>query len=278
MKYSFVVGKMTQILTFLRRAFIFFFILSALTTHVEADPKLEIAEEYRASGYDEQQKGNLNDALNYYFKASALGLQSPTLFNDIAIIYEEIGIDQKAENYYLKAINTDKSYLPAYMNIAYFYQKHGQKDKAAEYFRLRYEFAEAGDPWGEKAKEELLRLRPDYQKWITYLEAQKLSQQIEDDAQEDLIKRVKLSKDHFQRGKQHFSLQEYQKAVQEYDHALKLLPDNPRYREARQKAMVEMSKQNVRNFSEEAMRMLEAGDTAQARTEIRKMLTTIPSR
>ena len=112
--------------------------ISCITFHtnVSAGIMEQTAEDYRALGYAEQQKGNINEALAYYTKAATLGVENPALFNDMGVLYEGIDLNSRAKQYYLKAIQSDANYLPAYINLAYLYQRLGRKEKAALYFKI----------------------------------------------------------------------------------------------------------------------------------------------
>jgi len=243
---------------------------------VSANIKLQAAEEYRDKGFAEHQKGNLNNAQTYYIKAISLGLDSPVAFNDMGILYEQIGLDNKAESSYLSALKSDKHYLPAYLNLAYLYQKHGDLDKAFRYFKIRYEMAQPGDPWAQKAKAELIKINPGYKQWVVSREAQKFTEELVQKAQKELADRVQRANEHYKRGQKYFISQSNRDALIEFNKALVLTPDNPKIIEARDKVVLEMVKQNIKEHSDQAIRMLSAGDSNSAKNEIQKMLTTIP--
>ncbi len=252
--------------------------ISVITFHtfVSADIKENTAEEYRALGYAQQQKGNLNEALSYYTKATSLGVNSAELLNDMGVLYEEIDLYGKAETHYLDAVQSDPKYLPPYINLAYLYQRLGRSDKAAQYIKLRFELGNPMDPWAQKAKEELLKIDPLYREWTASLEAASLNQQLEAKSRDEFFQRVKRSQEHYQRGEAYFKNDEYEKAVEEYDQALYFAPKNPKTIDARKLALLEIAKKSVKEQSEQALKRLEVGDTLSARHEIQKMLTTIP--
>src|SRR3989338_7492967 len=112
----------------LRSSSAFLFFISSITFHtfVSAGILEDTAEKYRASGYEQQQKGNLNEALANYTKATSMGIENQVIYNDMGVLYENIDMTSRAEHYYLSAIKLDSGYLPAYNNLAYFYQKHGK--------------------------------------------------------------------------------------------------------------------------------------------------------
>src|SRR3989338_10037908 len=96
----------------------------------------------------------------------------------MGVLYEKINMLPRAEKYYLKAIDLDSNYLPAYINLAYLYQRLGKMEKAAEYFKLRYELGNSEEPWAQKAKEELIRINPEYADWVNALEAGELNKKL----------------------------------------------------------------------------------------------------
>lgn len=254
--------------------------LSSITfqTHASADIQTETAENYRALGYAEQQKGNLNEALAYYTKATALGLENPVILNDMGVLYENIDMLSRAEKYYLKALDLDPDYLPAYNNLAYLYQRLGKTDKAAEYFKMRYERGNPDEPWAQKAKEELVRMNPEYADWARSMEAEALDRKLVAKSRQEFQERMVRSQEHLAKGERHFHNKEYEEAISEYDLALQLTPDNPKVQEARDRALLEIAKDSVRERSQDALKRLETGDTVSARHEIQRILTSIPDK
>ena len=111
--------------------------ISFITFHTDvlAAPNQSLYGKYRDLGYQEQQKGNLSEALTYFSKAVSLGVEDPVVFNDMGIIYEQLGYLGKAEKYYGKALTINPDYLPAYSNIAYLYLNNGFPDKAFPVFQ-----------------------------------------------------------------------------------------------------------------------------------------------
>jgi tetratricopeptide (TPR) repeat protein len=259
-------------------AFLFFISSVTFHTYVSAGIQEETAEQYRALGYAEQQKGNLNEALTYYTKATALGMENQVIFNDMGVLYENIDMLARAEQYYLKAIDLDPDYLPAYNNLAYLYQRLGKMDKAAEYFKLRYQLGNPEENWAQKAKDELIRIDPQYADWAHTLEAEALNRTLVAKSREEFQQSMVRSQEHFKKGEQHFHNKEYEEAMKEYDLALQLTPENPKVEEARDRTVLEMAKESVRERSKDALKRLETGDTISARYEIQRILTAIPDK
>jgi Flp pilus assembly protein TadD len=218
----------------------------------------------------------LNEALSLYTKATTLGLENAMLLNDMGVLYEEIDFYARAEHYYLRSIQLDQRYLPPYINLAYLYQKLGRTEEAVQYFKRRYELGAADDPWAQKAKEELIKLRPEYKGWVASIEGEALNRQIVDQSRQAFYQTVQKSQEHYRRGQELFDDGNYRGALQEYDRAIGLTPKNPKIIDARKRVMLEMAKASVREQSKEAIRRLELGDTVSARHEIQKILTTIP--
>ncbi len=193
------------------------------------------AEDYRVKGFIEQKKGNFHDALSFYEKALALGMQTAMVYNDIGIVCERIGVFLKAEYYYRKAIELDQNYLPAYMNLSYLYIEKGFPEKAIDYLKKRYQLGEYGDFWTERAKEELLRMDPSSIQWINRLEkkrirkaSQSLEQEILDKARYEFEEIVQTAETHYQKGHRFLEAGKYALAETEFERALAITPDNPK--------------------------------------------------
>lgn len=255
------------------------FIISCITfqTNGFANSKNKTAVQFRDKGFIEQQKGNLNEALTQYSKAVSLGLSTPDIFNDMAVVYEQIGLNQRAESLYLQAVEVDPNFLPATMNLAFFYKKMDDPQKAAGYFRRRFELGDPNDSWTVKAKQELLKIDPDYQNYINAIEARRLQQEILDQKEREFYNRVKLSREIYHEGLSLYKKKEYQKSIMIFDEALKLAPGDRKIIASKKKAKLELAKENIRKSSNEAIEMLEAGNIISAKREINNMLTTIPN-
>ena len=258
-----------------------FISLSYITFHIQdvsADSTKDLAEKYRNAGYDLQKKGDLNGALKFYTKAIALGgATNPVLLNDVGILYEQLGIVGKAEQHYLQAIQQDSHYLPAYSNLAYLYLNAGYPDRAFIYFRKRYEMADLNDPWGQKAKEEMLKIKPEYKSWVLHFEAQQLNQAMEEREKKKLVAQVTQANQYYARGKEQLQDGELEKALVEYNKALSLTPDNPDIQEARQQVVRKLAAKQIQERSEIAIKNVKAGDSYSARREIQSILSTIPN-
>jgi len=244
---------------------------------VFADIKDKTAEEYRILGYAQQQKGNFFEALSYYTKAIELGLESPVVLNDMGVLYEQIGFRSKAEQYYLQSFQTDEKYLPVLSNLAYFYKVSGDVEVAFYYFKKRFELGEPSDRWTLKAKEELLKIHPEYIKWIVNREAEQLDRELVFQVHRAFSDQVKRSDEHFKRGQNFQRDGKYDRAIIEFDQALGLTPKNPIIVRAKREILLQMARRDLQERSEKALQMLDSGDTNSAKNEVRKILSTIPN-
>jgi len=263
--------------TFLIFSFLFFTFHPSV--FAEKEIKEKSAQELRLKGYDAQQKGNLQEALSYYVKASALGLADPSIFNDIGVIYEQLGMLDRAEESYLQALDVDSHYLPTYTNLAYFYEKQGNTKEAIAYLKKRIEWGDSKDPWTDKAKQGLAEFGkkdPSVRKWLTQFEASELNQELTRKSQEEFYKRVVDAEQYYQSGKKLAKEKKYENAIEEYDRALFLTPKNPKIVNVRNEARIAYAQVKVKEHADLAIKMLELGDTFSAKLEIRRILANIP--
>jgi len=245
-------------------------------TNVLAASKKKLYDQYRELGNQEQQKGNLNEALTYFIKAISLGNDDPEIFNDMGMIYEQLGFLAKAEENYAMAIKKDRNFLPAYSNMAMMYLNNGYPDKAFPFFKKRYEMSKAGDAWGQKAKEEMLKIKPEYRAWFLRVEAEKLNKQIVEKNHQDFVDRVTKANEHYLKGVKHVNKQELDLALNEFDRALQLTPDNPKIINARKDVIKIQSKNQIKERINWAEKQLDAGDSIAARRELQKILANFP--
>lgn len=280
--YYLVLCKELQIFSRTCRSLLFIFLLSiTFQTNVFAGVKEKSVDEYRVKGYEAQQKGNFQEALSFYAKAVSLAKddESVPIFNDMGVIYEQMGFADKAEESYLRALELNDHYLPACSNLAYFYKKQGDADKAAEYFQKRIQWGDPNDVWTGKAKQELsdlARHSPRLKKWLTQHEANELTGEIARQEQEDFVSRIIKSDEHFKKGQVLFKAGKFNQAIDEYNQAIELTPDNPKVKKARNEALVQVVKKEVKESCETALKLLEQGDNVSAKVEFRKILTVIP--
>lgn len=271
------------ILSWVCRALQIFF-LSSITfqTNAFADIKEKSAEEYRIKGYEAQHKGNFQEALSFYAKAVSLGKDADgvSLYNDMGVIYEQLGLYERAEENYLQALRLSDQYLPAYSNLAYLYNRQGDTQKAIDYFKKRVELGDPNDVWTQKAIEELSRLAknsPKLQKWLTQQEATRLTEEVIRKEREDFNDRLVDADEFYQRGQGLAKEEKHRQAMEEYRKALSLTPKNPKITKAYNEARLESVKGDVKESCDAALKMLNQGDVVSAKIEFRKILTIIPN-
>ena len=247
---------------------------------VFAGTKEKTAKEYRIKGYEAQQQGKLDEALSLYTKAAALGINRAAILNDIGVIYEKLGILDKAEENYAEAIRIDSGYLPAYTNLAYLYKNTGHIAEAAEYFKKRIERGDPEDPWTKKAQEGLEGLgdqSPRIKKWLMNQQVVQLREELSRKARKDFHDSIAKASEYYRQGKKFVKSERYTQAIDEYNRALSFTPDNPKILNARKEAMLMKAKKEAKEHADSALKMLDLGDTVSAKIEFSKILAIIPN-
>ena len=234
------------------------------------------AQDYRAQGYDEQKKGNFDKALALYTKALELGIENEVLYNDIGVIYEQLGDRQQARTSYLKAIQLAPDYLPPYTNLAYLYQTLGDVKNAEKFFRERYVRAPDDDPWKDAVAKELLRINPHFKQDIIRKKVDQLSDELVLQAQEQFTLEVRRAEHHCRAGESFLEKKKYPEAVAEFDRALLLTPGNPKIIRAKQQAYYLQKIAEIKIVVHDAMERLDAGDINSAREMFQKILSLLP--
>ncbi len=274
--------KESHISKFFLRTLLFFALFSiAFHPNAFAGLKEKSAEEYRLEGYEAQEKGRLEEALTFYTKAASLsspGRRAPIL-NDIGVIYEELGVPDRAEENYRQALIFDSRYLPACTNLAYLYKKQGNWEKAARYFQRRIEWGHSEDPWTGRAKRELSLLGekdPRVKKWLASQKTAKLTENANQKSHEEFSESIIQARRCYDLGQALTKQKKYDQALEQYAQALTLTPGNPKVLRARNEARIGMIRQHAKESADAALSMLELGDTVSAKVEFRKILTLIP--
>ncbi len=258
---------------------VFLFSLIPFQTTLLAGTKQEAAENYRLKAYEAQQKGNLDEALSLYVKATSLGLQDASIYNEIGIIYEQMGLSKQAEEYYLKALKEDRGFLPAYTNLGYLYKGLKKYKKAAEYFKQRADWGNPDDSWTTQAKTELKELAkyvPDLQEYLLRKEVEALNRTLETQIQKEFAHKIIVAKKLFEKGREFERHKQFRRAIESYRRALSYTPDNPEIIKAKKEAELKWMRQKVDKGVELAKRYLDMGDTFSAKIEFRKILSIIP--
>ncbi|MFH1767938.1 MAG: tetratricopeptide repeat protein [Candidatus Omnitrophota bacterium] len=116
------------------------------------------AEQYRTKGYDAQQRGDIDTAIEWYQKAANIkpGYASP--HNDLGILFETKGWLDRAEAEYEKALSIDPKYKEVHTNLALLYERKGELEKAAFYWMKRYKLGDPNDQWAQEARVRLEKL------------------------------------------------------------------------------------------------------------------------
>jgi len=234
------------------------------------------AEEYHQKAYEAQQKGNLEQALTYYSKALSLGLEDSKVYNDIGILYEQLGAPARAQDYYREAIQIDPNYLPAYTNLGYLYLEQGNTEKASEFFRLRLAKSPGNDPWRTKIQEELFEIDPKYKQEAVAQQTKKLKEELLAKAHEKFNLQIIRSEKHYQQGRGHFNEGKFKEAILDFDRALLLTPNNPKILRGREQAVFESHVDDVRKRTNSAIEKLENKDVDSARKQFEDILTQFP--
>lgn len=241
---------------------------------------LQEADSYRAKGYEEQQKGNLDKALGYYSKALSIGLENEVVYNDVGVIYEQLGFPERAEESYLKAIDLKEDYLPPYTNLAYLYKNRGEDTRAISYFQERLKRAPANDPWHQRIKDELNDLNPGFKFQAIQTELNqvdvKLTQEAQEKAKQEFQQQVIRVEKHFQKAQEYIQQKNYDEALEELDRAQTLSPHNPKLMRSREQVVFEQQVEDVRRRAKVAMEKLDEGDLESARKAFQEILATIP--
>ena len=255
---------------------VLFISVLSVQSQIHAQITSNVAEEYRARGFEEQQKGKYRNALVHYSKALSLGLEDPVVYNDIGVIYEQLNLPQRAEEYYHQAIAFNSGYLPPYTNLAYLYKARGDKEGALKYFRERYERAAADDPWKTRVLEEIYILDPGLKEDLIEKHAQLLNRELVEKAHTDFQLQIIRSDKHFQQGQQLLIEKQFDEAIAEFNLALALTPNNPKLLQARDQAEYQRTLDRLRQRTNDAMAKLDQGDMESAKEEFQEILATFP--
>ncbi len=116
------------------------------------------AEDYRAKGYEAQQRGDIDTAIEWYQKAAGIKPSYASPHNDLGILFETKGWLDRAEAEYNKALAIDPEYKEVYTNLALLYERKGELEKAAFHWMKRYKLGSPDDPWTQEAKNRLEKL------------------------------------------------------------------------------------------------------------------------
>jgi len=236
------------------------------------------AENYRMLGYEAQQKGDMQQALTLYSKAVEFGYKNPVLYNDIGVVYERLGLADRAEQFYLKSLQADRDYLPPYTNLAYLYVALGRNADAVYYLQQRIDRAPEGDPWMPRLVDELQKIDPNYKKKLVMKQLDDLHTKIEQDKREKLALEIGRVKNHLDQAQVFLNEGRFEEALQELNNASRLSPENIQVQELIQKVQNAQLTEQVDQRARKALEMIRAGDLKAAQQEYQDILAVIPDR
>lgn len=113
---------------------------------------------YRQEGFDRQQRGDIQGAVEAYQKAVALDPSYPAPYNDLGVLFEQLGQIEDAKKSYEQALVIDPNYLKAHANLALLYERLSEKEKAIFHWLKRYQLGDPNDAWTARAEERLVAL------------------------------------------------------------------------------------------------------------------------
>ncbi|MBU1044113.1 MAG: tetratricopeptide repeat protein [Candidatus Omnitrophica bacterium] len=116
---------------------------------------LESAVELRNAGLEMQRNGDFDSAVKYYQQALMQDPKYATVHNDLGILYEQKGLEEKAKMEYLTTLKIDPQYIKAHSNLALLYEKLGDDKKAYYHWKQRVNLGREDDPWTLKAKQRM---------------------------------------------------------------------------------------------------------------------------
>ena len=138
--------------------FLFACLLSFPLRSVFAAGLRDEAVAYRQEGFERQQRGDIQGAVESYQKAIALDPTYPTPQNDIGVLFEQMGRLDDAKRSYEQALAVDPEYLKAHANLALLSERLGEKEKAIFHWLKRYQLGDPHDPWTARSEERLVAL------------------------------------------------------------------------------------------------------------------------
>ncbi len=236
------------------------------------------ADEYRRQGYFAQQRGDFEQALTCFAKAISLGASSAPLFNDTGVVYEQMGLTDRAEFFYLKALEADPSYLAPYTNLAYLYDLKGDTVQAIYYFQQRIERSNPDDPWVKKIEAELRRIDPNYRKKVMIGQLDEMHVQLEETERHELKIQVERIQRHLDEGQRLLEAGQLNEALQECHRAMRISPQHPRVLELKKRIDYQKNIEEIATKTQKALALLNAGDVAAAKKEYQDILSIIPDR
>ncbi len=219
-------------------------------------------QELMRKGYQDWQSGDLTAAMHDYESVLALKPRNIDALNFLGVIYEELGLSQKAEEKYLTALKLNSNFLPVYLNLGLLYWNQGDIEKATYYLQKRIDKGNTKDPWTLKAKKalEAIQVKQKSDELKKSLDQTDPQRQVPNPARLNEVdqaldsikletntivakpeepapnKEEELAQAAFTQGQQLAVQQKYQEAIRAYDRALKFTPGVPSILKARMDA------------------------------------------
>jgi tetratricopeptide (TPR) repeat protein len=208
----------------------------------ELSPLQKESRLYRAQGLEQQNVGNIDDAMSYYQKAIETDPGYAVPYNDLGIIYEATGDMARAEDYYQKALTIDPNYVSAYSNLALLYEAKGDTEKAIVYWRERAKLGLPDDSWTQKAKarlEDFRQASPEFKQGVLEKERAKDRERKQREQEKEIValnkmvaeqkklkkqQELKQAETHLGLARNLYNKGEYNKALKELDLVLAFNP------------------------------------------------------
>ncbi len=105
-----------------------------------------------------QKIGDFDSAVKFYQQALMQDPKYATVHNDLGILYEQKGLENKAKMEYLTTLKINPQYIKAHSNLALLYEKTGDDKKAHYNWKQRVNLGREDDPWTHKAKQRMQML------------------------------------------------------------------------------------------------------------------------
>lgn len=136
-------------------AFLFFFLLFSSCVFAQSTQALVL----RKQGFEAQKKGDLDTAVSFYTQAIETDSAYATPHNDLGVVYQRQGKLDLAEKAFLTALQIRPDYAGVYTNLALLYEEKGDIPRSLAYWEKRISMGEPDDPFVQKAKESVARLK-----------------------------------------------------------------------------------------------------------------------
>jgi len=261
----------------MRIFFVLFFFFFPLFFSQAANLIKEEAETHREEGYRLQAEGDLTGAMLHYQKAIGLDPLYIQAYNDLGVVYENLGNEDSAVSSYERALEIDPKYLPAYTNLAFIYEKRGDTKKATFYWKRRYELGEAESHWWKVAREHLVSLGtyPRIKKEM----AGRLLREVSFKRQREKEKLIEEARLHFDIANKAFLEEDYQSAMKEFETVIFLdSPDEELESKAEKlykESEILLLKKQARTYVSDALDCINSSDYVSAADKLKKVLSTI---